>query len=190
MTGSGRGPLIDSWLVDFDDSFTHNVAAELLRAKVSCQVVPWRRIPHERSPQLVVLGPGPGHPDDYHFNAHLHRWLSAGTPMLAVCLGHQLLARHLGLPVTRSLHPMHGQVITPTVPKAWEKVLGLEGGIQLQRYNSLAVPAQKLPPGWMGWEFEGEWIALKGPRVISYQFHPESVGTSCPQAFFEICRRL
>lgn len=182
--------MTDAWLVDFDDSFTHNVAAELLLAGIPTQVIAWKKISAERYPHLVVLGPGPGHPDEYHFNAYLHRWLSAGTRVMGVCLGHQLIARHLGLPVERSLHPMHGQVISPSIPKDWEKFIGLRGKIHLQRYNSLAVPAQKLPPGWQGWEHDGEWIALRGPRVISYQFHPESVGTSCPRAFFQVCRRL
>ncbi len=179
-----------TWLVDFEDSFTYNVAAELTAAGLSCEVVPWRLAREaEMAPRLIVLGPGPGHPDDYAFLPTLAQWWSAGHALAGVCLGHQIIARHLGLSVERARRPVHGQAETISVAGDWVGLLG-PGVARVQRYNSLAVPERALPAGWRGWSHEGEIIGLWHARALSYQFHPDSVGTSCPRRFFAPLARL
>lgn len=178
------------WLIDFEDSFTFNVAAELERSGARCEVLPWTHLrdPVRREeselPQLIVLGPGPGHPDEYGVGPRLATWWTTGVPLAGICLGHQLIARMLGLRVERSTKPLHGETVSPPVPLSWQR-LGLPQEITVQRYNSLGVPVLSgLPEGWEGWEYEGEYIGLKHRRAMSYQFHPESVGTSCPRELF------
>jgi phenazine biosynthesis protein phzE len=62
----------------------------------------------------VILGPGPGDPRDRADPriARLHeiarRLLQEGTPLLAVCLGHQVLADELGLAIRRLDEPAQG----------------------------------------------------------------------------------
>jgi anthranilate/para-aminobenzoate synthase component II len=178
------------WLIDFEDSFTYNVAAELALVGLACEVIPWREaLEAETAPALVVLGPGPGHPDDYAFLPALTRWWRQGSALGGICLGHQLLARHLNLSVTRSRCPLHGQTERLKVDPAWSTLVGPEEAL-VQRYNSLAVPLAPLPAGWKGWAHRGELIGLWHQRALSYQFHPESVGTSCPRRFFEPFARL
>ncbi len=179
------------WLVDFDDSFTYNIAAEFLRHGIECKVIPWREwtVPSTRFPRLLVLGPGPGHPDEYQIEDRLMAWWKTSVPIAGICLGHQFIARFLGLPVARSKHPAHGEAFIWPVPLPWQRKLNLPKQVEVQRYNSLGVPARTLPRGWTGWEEGGEWMALSHERALSYQFHPESVGTSCPDAFFlPLCR--
>lgn len=178
------------WLIDFEDSFTYNVAAEIERLGMNCEVLPWThllgrvRVGEEDLPQLIVLGPGPGHPDDYGVGPRLATWWTTGIPLAGICLGHQLIGRMLGLNVVQAVRPMHGERTELLSPPEWRDI-GIPKKLQVQRYNSLAIPLdKKLPPGWVGWEYEGEYIAFKHHRSISYQFHPESVGTSCPQALF------
>ncbi len=175
-----------AWLVDFEDSFTHNVAAEFLAAGLSCQVVPWRLLPAPGvapAPDLLVWGPGPGHPDDYGMLPTMRAWWEHGTPMAGVCLGHQLMARMLGLPVGPSRERKHGERVEYEAPASWRS-RGLPARFRAQRYNSLAVPALPLPVGWEGWAHDGEWVGLLHERAMTYQFHPESVGTSCPGPLF------
>lgn len=174
------------WLVDFEDSFTHNVASELWRAGASCQVVPWRELPAPgtgKSPDLLVWGPGPGHPDEYGVVPAMRAWWDSGTAFGGVCLGHQLVARMLGLPVGAARERLHGGKETYLPSAAW-RARGLPAQLEAQRYNSLAVPAAPLPAGWQGWAHDGEWVGLLHRRAMTYQFHPESVGTSCPRELF------
>ena len=51
--------------IDFDDSFTYNLVQELEEVGISCDVVHWKDIESLPSDKILVLGPGPGHPDDY-----------------------------------------------------------------------------------------------------------------------------
>jgi len=63
----------------------------------------------------VVLGPGPGDPCDRgdpridRLHATARRLLAERTPTLAVCLGHQVLADELGLPIRRLARPAQGE---------------------------------------------------------------------------------
>jgi phenazine biosynthesis protein phzE len=63
---------------------------------------------------LIVFGPGPGDPSDLGDPkmATLHRLvtaaLAAGHPLFAVCLGQQMLASLLGLPLARRDSPYQG----------------------------------------------------------------------------------
>lgn len=177
------GPI---WLVDFEDSFTYNIAAEFEALGRPVEVIPWRglTLPAQTRPGLLVLGPGPGHPDEYPIEEILLAWWKSGVPLGGICLGHQLIARFLGLPVTRSVLPAHGEAFVWRVPAKWRKQHRLPTFVEVQRYNSLAVPARALPRGWSGWEESGEWVAFSHARALSFQFHPESVGTSCPRQFF------
>lgn len=179
------------WLIDFDDSFTYNIAAEFERTGSSCVVVHWKKwaAPAAALPDLIVLGPGPGHPDDYRIEETLLAWWKTDVPIGGICLGHQILARFIGLPVERSPRPAHGESFVWKVPVVWQKRFQWPRQVEVQRYNSLGVPARTLPRGWSGWEENGEWVMLQHPRALSYQFHPESVGTSCPELFFApLCR--
>ncbi len=175
------------WIIDFEDSFTYNIASEFYRLGFECEVIDWKKwqLPSTQVPKLLVLGPGPGHPDEYHLENHILQWWKTHVPIAGLCLGHQFLARFLGLRVEGSVNPMHGEAIDLEPPQAWQKKFHLPANLSAQRYNSLGVKKQVLPKDWQGWEHQGEWIGFSHKRAISYQFHPESVGTSCPEAFFK-----
>ena len=95
-----------------------------------------------------------------------------------VCLGHQILWKIKGANIDRSLNPIHGQAIKVKIPhwkglfpkRFWSKE------VRVQRYNSLAVKDS--------WEkknvlFDSNREMLMGyfERTLTYQFHPESIGT-------------
>jgi anthranilate/para-aminobenzoate synthase component II len=179
------------WLIDFDDSFTYNIVSEFHLLDMDCRVIHWKEWQHPttRLPKLLILGPGPGHPDEYGIEDLVLSWWKTQIPMAGICLGHQFLARFLGLPVSPSVRPLHGEAIKLNVPEWWRQKFHFPSQVEVQRYNSLAVPAKPLPREWRGWESEGEWMAFHHERALSYQFHPESVGTSCPESFFlPLCR--
>ncbi len=172
--------------LDFEDSFTHNLVQELRSTEVSVEVIPWKNFSCDQECDLLVLGPGPGHPDDYQvIFPSLKKWIQRRSPILGVCLGHQIFWLLRGAEIIRSRHPSHGQRQTLKLDQNWQEWLQLPPSIQVQRYNSLVV---KTPINLSAEEqvisHEDELQAARGEWFLTYQFHPESVGTMCREAFF------
>ena len=192
-------------LFDFEDSFTFNVYSQLLSTpgfeKAQISVHDWREITLEvlQSFDVIIFGPGPGHPQEYRgILSSIHRWLhlsgGARQSFMGVCLGHQLIWSALGARVERSYRPLHGHTETFLVPQ-WEVFEPGEVGkeVKVQRYNSLAVCAAEESllnltsvVGNVVHQSEIQASMYSFPRLsgISFQSHPESVGTSCPNLFF------
>ncbi|MBA2404002.1 MAG: aminodeoxychorismate/anthranilate synthase component II [Bdellovibrionales bacterium] len=171
--------------VDFEDSFSFNVVQELTNIGLTVEVISWLDFAQVTDHDLLVLGPGPGHPDDYQNIFDLIKsWQTAGKKILGICLGHQILWKLLGHQVIKSLHPLHGQKIKLNLPKGWQEWLNLPAETWVQRYNSLAVMDQGEIEGIDKLVEKGEIIMSRSPQFISYQFHPESVGTKCRESFF------
>ncbi|MBK6885174.1 MAG: chorismate-binding protein [Tetrasphaera sp.] len=127
---------------------------------------------------LVLVGPGPGDPLDLSVPkmAHLHDLiaglLAARQPFVAVCLAHQVLCHHLGLPIVALDPPRQGVQETVDLFGRQEAV-----GFYNTFIPSLAGP---LPDGVTAATLEdGHHVAaLRGPHFSSFQFHVESVLTS------------
>lgn len=167
--------------VDFEDSFSYNVVQELTEIGFQVTVIHWRDFETLPETGLLVLGPGPGHPDDYQqLFPMLKTWISDKKPLFGVCLGHQIFWRLLGEEVLRSKEPLHGQRVKLTLDVEWRKWLGVENDIFVQRYNSLAVFGQAAlrNPYLTNFIQNDEILITRGEHVLTYQFHPESIGTS------------
>lgn len=173
--------------IDFDDSFTWNVVQELQEQGFRVHVQHWMDFETLPVADLLVLGPGPGHPDDYQrIFSLVSDWLKEGRAFFGVCLGHQIFWRLRGEGVYRSREPVHGQRVELTLDRSWQEWLGLPEKVKVQRYNSLGVPEEAIRrnPDVLNLLFDGEVMMTRGQGILSYQFHPESVGTSFRRAFF------
>lgn len=162
-------------IIDFEDSFTFNIANILYSYEKSVRVLGHEFFFHTNLNDLVksterhavILGPGPGHPDDYqkYFNDIKRMKDNPNCFLMGICLGHQILGRLGGHKIERSKNPMHGQAVE----------IGFKGQrLQVQRYNSLAVIVDGK-----------ECDILEFERGVSYQFHPESIGTYDNDIFFQ-----
>lgn len=131
-------------------------------------------------PDLVVLGPGPGHPADAGY-VEMIAALRGRVPMLGVCLGHQAIGLFHGAAVARARAPVHGK--TSLVAHDGRGVFaGIDGPFEATRYHSLAVEEEGLPPG-----LEVSARSLDDGHVMGLrdraaalegvQFHPESIRT-------------
>lgn len=128
----------------------------------------------------VVLSPGPGGPADAGACAEIVRRLGPNTPILGVCLGHQVIAEVYGARVVRAERPVHGK--PSLVHHGGEGVFaGLPSPFTAARYHSLLVDPATVPP-------EVEVTARTAGGVImglrhrshpveGVQFHPESILT-------------
>ncbi|MCZ7430830.1 anthranilate synthase family protein [Streptomyces sp. WMMC1477] len=183
-----RGPLRGQALVvDAEDTFT-SMLAHVLRSTGLAVTVRRYDEPGVREAALshtgpVVLGPGPGDPRDaadpkMGFLHALAGELLEGHRhgLLGVCLGHELIAARLGLPLVRKDVPQQG---------AQERIelFGRERTVGF--YNSFTArcdDAAARGPALDGVELSrdprtGDVHALRGTGYAGVQFHPESVLT-------------
>lgn len=175
---AGRSVLV----VDAEDTFTSMIAQQLQSLGLLVTV---RRYDDEYAFEgydLVVMGPGPGDPQEAanpkmrHLQSAVGTLLREGRPFLAVCLSHQVLGLRLGLPLHRKALPNQGV----------QKEIGLFGAAErVGFYNTFALLSEQDeftaaavgPIRVSRDQVTGEVHALRGPGFASLQFHPESVLT-------------
>jgi anthranilate/para-aminobenzoate synthase component II len=191
------------FVCDFEDSFTYNIYSELLNFKQieSLEVIAFNSLNRFLSEQLLstekvclIFGPGPGSPMRHgKIIEILSKLLSKENVFIVgICLGHQLIWKAMGANISKCQTPMHGLAVEYELTPKIRNFLGVRKKIKVQRYNSLAVKLTKSAAirfeqkeGWTLQFQEDELIISLNTRVISYQFHPESIGTSFPKLFFE-----
>ncbi|KAJ5755232.1 hypothetical protein N7533_004775 [Penicillium manginii] len=137
--------------VDAYDSFSYNVVAmleETLNVKVTVMTIdsewPDGNM-HEflRHYEAIVLGPGPGNPNDpKDVGIMKDIWNLQDTellPVFGICLGFQSLCLHHGIPIERLPYPIHGQVhhIATEAKDIFENVPSLEVTLYHSLYANL-----------------------------------------------------
>lgn len=171
-------------LLDHFDSFTFNVAQGLVEAGADVQV---RRVDDGTAEaaatgplDLLVLGPGPGRPEEARLALNLVARLAGRVPILGICLGHQVLALAFGGAVTRGPAPVHGKV---SVVRHDGRGLfaGLPSPLEVGRYHSLAVTRMPGELEACAWSEDGAVMALRHRSLplAGLQFHPDSFLTPC-----------
>jgi len=184
-------------ILDFDDSFTYNIAEVLHSIAIKSEVVRLREAfgylnslskRREAEPLVVIYGPGPGHPDEYSHLYPLVKMLTEKPHIftMGICLGHQLIWRALGADVVVSKEPVHGRKAEFVIPN-WQNIFDsnlIGKRVFVQHYNSLVVDNYFHLAGEFLTNQLGECTAARFVSGVTYQFHPESIGTSCPQIFF------
>ena len=191
-------------LFDFEDSFTYNLYSDLKKFLSvdfgDIKVFHWTKLTDLKLQDydLIVLGPGPGHPDEYSKIFPTVRSLISDKTncFFAVCLGHQVLWRSLGAKVERLKSPIHGQGLELNIPlgSIWSnQQLCPQGKCLVQLYNSLSVDishVKKLNICLNLLDRNNQLYGCHFKNGLSYQFHPESVGTSCPDLFFRAMTKI
>jgi phenazine biosynthesis protein phzE len=169
-------------VIDAEDDFTAMLATVAASTGLAVHVQRFDRdLP--TGPDLVLVGPGPGDPRD-RADARISRLheitrslLAAGTPFLAVCLGHQVLADELGLPVRRLKTPRQGQQQTISLNGRPERVGFYNTFVATSGADRVHCPFTGEPVRVVRDPVTGVVHALAKPRARSTQFHIESVLT-------------
>jgi len=177
----GRRALI----VDAEDTFTGMLAHQLRALGLTLERRRWTSyrgmdpdIDLGRGVDLVIVGPGPGDPtcpDDPKMVA-LRRLvdevLDRSRPLLGVCLGHQILANRLGLPLGRRDAPYQGTQRQIDVFGAPRRVGFYSSFTAVHDSDDLST---RHGPVRLSRDTDGCVHALRGLRFAGVQFHPESV---------------
>lgn len=168
-------------VVDFDDSFIHNICEYIDKSGRTYQLVHYSLVNKELldSFDYCLLGPGPGHCDEYENILEILQEYNK-SKFIGICLGFQMIGRHLGMSLKKRPSPVHGESLDlPLVGKEF----GLNN-FKGQFYNS--------------WFLEDSIVMLdkkiiehdmvvyfKKDNYLGVQFHPESVGTLESLKFIE-----
>ncbi|MDG4765682.1 anthranilate synthase family protein [Solwaraspora sp. WMMD406] len=168
-------------MVDGEDSFT-GMLTHLLRALgVEVVVVPWTEAGalDLAAGELVLVGPGPGDPRDpteariRELGRLVERALRHRHPLLGVCLGHQLLADRLGLPVRRRPMPYQGLQREIDFFGTPRRVGFYASFTAFADADTVPTPYGRTRCSRDG--ADGAVHALRSDRFAGVQFHPESV---------------
>ncbi len=169
-------------IIDFEDSFTYNIGEIIYRYTKDFSIIShqeffkFKSIDELNNIKVIILGPGPGHPFDYKkYYPQIKSLLdSKQFFLMGICLGHQIIASILGFEIDYAISPFHGESFE--INFKGKKIL-------VQRYNSLAVK-NRLIKNVQSLVLNQEVQLLEASNFISYQFHPESIGTADQDLFF------
>lgn len=125
----------------------------------------------------VIISPGPGDTTKGGISKELIKLFFMNTPILGVCLGHQIIADYFGSSVVMSHTPTHGKTssITHTGTGIFKDVAS---PTIVCRYHSLIVDPKTVPDtlSITAYADDGTIMGLQHKifPVFGIQFHPES----------------
>ena len=182
------GLLMDNklFIVDFDDSFTLNIASLFYENGSTSEIIHWKSIGQLKNKltktNVIIWGPGPGSPRDYSeiFDVIKNCVENVDVYNFGVCLGHQILGLIRGYELIEADKKRHGQSESIELNEYFKNYLKLSK-IEVQFYNSLGLNTSTVGDD-KTQLLDGNILIIANERFLSYQFHPESIGTSCPSS--------
>lgn len=190
QTQSGAGMRV--LLVDFEDSFVNTLADYVRRHGAEVTTLRHGFAEHvldQLAPDLVILSPGPGLPEDFAISGLLDALEARGVPVFGVCLGLQAMVEHAGGELCRLPEPKHGKP-AEVHRHGGELLSGLDSTLftaaryhstfttpeRVKSFDVTAVTEDVLPDG----QHVRTVMAIEDPdsRRWAVQFHPESILTA------------
>lgn len=166
--------------LDHKDSFTYNLVALLEMTLSEAEVRVFSPESHlkdiqEFQPTHLVIGPGPGCPQDYPLlKKALHSF--EDLPILGICLGMQAINEYFEGKTIRSPSPVHGKIHT-VIHNHSNIFQGIPEAFLCMRYHSLQIePSPRVEVI----AYAGEVpmaMKVRDKEIYGFQFHPESFGS-------------
>ena len=171
-------------VIDSYDSFVYNLVqylGELGAEPVVVRNDQWTvEQAIESAPDLVLLSPGPGRPEDAGIICEaIPAFAERGVPVFGVCLGHQAIGHAYGGSVVRAPSLMHGKT-SPITHGGAGVFEGLPSPLTATRYHSLVIDPATMPDCLeVTAECDGIVMGVRHRTlpVEGVQFHPESILT-------------
>lgn len=168
-------------MIDNYDSFTYNLVQYLSMCgrevkTVRNDVMTPQEI-YALKPDLIVISPGPGTPEDAGICVELIAQCPADIPIFGVCLGFQAMVVAYGGRVVHAPYLMHGK--TSQIAHDGKGVYqNLPSPLTATRYHSLMAEPNLLPPCFEVTSRTEDGLIMgirhREKRIEGVQFHPES----------------
>jgi carbamoyl-phosphate synthase small subunit len=166
--GEGKHRIL---LIDY--GCKNSILRSLLEFDVQVLRVPWNYDIRRESFDAVVLSSGPGDPSQCDAGLdQIRNVIEERKPLLGICLGHQILARAIGIE-TYKLKYGHRSQNQPV------REVGSDRCFITSQNHGFAVRTDNLPSSWKPW-FENlndgtnEGLIHESGLFMSIQFHPEA----------------
>ncbi len=172
-------------LIDNYDSFSYNLFQLIGSINPDIQVIRNDAASvaeiEAMNPQVIIISPGPGRPEDAGICIDIIKELGNKIPILGVCLGHQAICKAYGAVVSYAKELMHGKQSQTMLDKNCPLFENCPETVPVARYHSLAVLEETLPECLKvtARTEDGEVMAVmhRTDPVYGLQFHPESILT-------------
>ena len=172
-------------LIDNYDSFTFNLYHYLSSFKINVDVIRNDKITSKeivkKKYNKIVISPGPGNPNQSGNCLNIVKSLYKQTPILGVCLGHQIIGQVFGSKIVQAKKLMHGKT-SKILSKKTGILKNLPKSFEATRYHSLIIDRKTLSKNL---EITAETkdglimgVKHKKYNVHGVQFHPESIKTT------------
>lgn len=172
-------------LLDCEDSFVHTLANYVRQAGAVVRTIRAPLDPAELSaqiesyhPDLLLLSPGPGRPEDFGVGKAVETAIGAGLAVWGVCLGLQGIVEHLGGRLDLLGYPMHGKPSTVRI-RGGRLLEGLPEEFQAGRYHSIHALAEAMPEQLEVTAVSDDGVVMaiehRTLPIAAVQFHPESI---------------
>jgi anthranilate synthase component 2 len=184
MTTIGNDGMI--LIIDNYDSFTYNLYQMIGEIDQNIKVIRNDEMGlleiQNIDPDLIVISPGPGKPEDGGISIDIIKEFHDKLPILGICLGHQCIYQAFGGEVSYSKKLVHGKVSNIEIDNGNPLFRNLESRIPVGRYHSLSATEGSLPDELFiiaKSEEDNEIMAVSHKKypVYGLQFHPESILT-------------
>ena len=179
--------------IDNKDSFSFNIVQSLERLSEGevrvfrseeCSV----QDVEDAKPDFLVVGPGPGNPDEAGISVEAIRHFSGKIPVLGICLGHQAIGAAFGARIVGAKHIRHGicEEIR-TDGRGLFRNIGKSG--RFTRYHSLVIDEATLPQDFevTARSKDGDIMGIRHRKMVveGVQFHPESIASEFGDSLFK-----
>ena len=171
-------------VIDNYDSFTYNLVQYLL--ELGEEVIVHRNDEisldqiRDADPQKIVISPGPCTPNEAGISVDCIKEFGTCSPILGVCLGHQIIGQVFGSKIVQAKKLMHGKTSI-----IFSKNLGILKNIptkfEATRYHSLIIDKKTLNKDLIltAKTLDGVVMGIEHKKynIHGVQFHPESIKT-------------
>ena len=165
-------------ILDFGSQYTQLIARAVREANVYCEIIPFHKeIIFEPSLKGVILSGSPFSVNEKNAPEVNIKAIAAKLPVLGICYGAQLTAKHFGGLVAKSNKREYGRAMF-TISKTDDLLKGLPASSQVWMSHSDTI--QKLPEGFdlLGTTESIPVAAFKSEnsslhKIYGLQFHPE-----------------
>jgi len=179
-------------LVDCQDSFVHTLGDYFRQHGASVTTLRVGFDPKmldEVEPDLVVLSPGPGRPEDFGTDALLGELDARKLPVFGVCLGLQAMVEHAGGELSLLPEPAHGKP-GQVVVRGGKLLAGLPPEFTAARYHSIYARETDVRGTFAVTATTPDGVVMaiedNDARRWAVQFHPESILTATGRAGHQV----
>ncbi|QCI23055.1 anthranilate synthase component II (plasmid) [Buchnera aphidicola (Macrosiphum gaurae)] len=179
-------------LLDNIDSFTYNLVEQLRNQKNNVLIyrntvdinIILQSLKKLKNP-ILMLSPGPSLPKNAGCMLDLIKKVKGHIPIIGICLGHQAIVEAYGGIIGYAGEIFHGKASLINHDDL-EMFKGIAQPLPVARYHSLV--CNKIPQNFViNSYFEKMIMSVRNnlDRVCGFQFHPESILTTCGDEILE-----